>query len=113
MIGISSIVGFSGNFRLSHSLMGELKRAKIEVLCQIKGNDTASCSSKYWHSTSYLGLSPQVITDEWNDYIRNLNAVDIMLTNQSDSLVWDWKKANGKLMTKWAYEALIEEFVST
>lgn len=40
MIGIDPIVGFSGNFILSHSLMGELKRANIEVLCQIKSNDS-------------------------------------------------------------------------
>ena len=69
---------------------------------------TKRFSSIYWYHTSELELFDNV-WEEWTRFMMTLNKARITLLEKVESFSWDWGFANGKLLPKKSYEAIIAQ----
>lgn len=107
IVGRDRILGLGENSVLLNETINHLNQSQILVLEDAVRAEFPTMPTERWKSSSDLGLTG-LLSDDWNDYRRNLNGAGVALqANEQDTLVWLGADNTGVLTVKSVYEALV------
>jgi hypothetical protein len=78
IVGRDRILGLGENSILLNETINHLNQSQILVLADVVRAEFSTTTSERWKSSSDLGLTG-LLSNDWNDYTRNLNGVGVAL----------------------------------
>ena len=105
MVGIDPMFGSSNTFHFPDGLRSYLEDLNIISLAQVHNTLPDAC--QYWYTADELLLAGEW-KSIWNRFISHLVLSGIRLTNDPDTLLWDFNKKDGKLTAAKAYECIVK-----
>ena len=104
LVGIDPVIGSTNSFLFPDGLRSYLEDLEIKTLAQV--HNTLPDAYQYWYTAEELLLAGEW-KDIWNSFVRHLVQNGIRLTDEPDSLLWEFNKKDGKLSAAKAYECIV------
>ena len=104
LVGIDPVISSSKSYLFPNGLRSYLEDLDIKTLAQ--AHNSLPDAHHYWYSAKDL-----LLDGEWKDisntFIRNMVLNGIHLSADSDSLLWEFNKKDGKISVAKAYECIV------
>ena len=78
----------------------------MDIVSLAQVHNSEPDAHNYWYTAEDLNLGGYFY-DLWNNYIAGLNSAGIRLAESDDELIWDFKKKNGSISARNAYDCIV------
>ena len=105
LLGLDPFVGLGSSFAFPEELRSYL--VDLDICTLAHARNFCSIEPQYWYSATDLDLAG-TYSLIWDDYIRELSASGIRLTDSPDKLAWTFNKSSIDISAKEAYNCIYQ-----
>ena len=102
-LGLDPFVGSGSSYAFPDALRTYL--ADLDICTLTQAHNLCSIEPQYWYSATDLDLAGTYAL-MWDEFIRELSASGIRLTDSPDKLVWTFNKNSIDITAKEAYNCI-------